>query len=72
MIDAYLKIEGVPGESNAKGYEKQIEIQSYSHNVHQSTDISASSTGGATTGPGGKSRLSRRLPVDFRRATRYL
>lgn len=50
MIDAYLKIDGIPGESTAKGYEKQIEITSFSHNVHQSTDISASSSGGATTG----------------------
>ncbi|MBD3222628.1 type VI secretion system tube protein Hcp [bacterium] len=50
MIDAYLQIEGIPGESTAKGYEKQIEIVDFSHNVHQSTDISASSSGGATTG----------------------
>jgi type VI secretion system secreted protein Hcp len=50
MIDAYLKIEGIPGESTAKGFEKQIEIANYSHGVSQSTDISASSSGGATTG----------------------
>jgi type VI secretion system Hcp family effector len=50
MIDAYLQIEGIPGESTAKGYEKQIEVISYQHSVHQSTDIAASTSGGATTG----------------------
>lgn len=50
MIDAYVKIEGIPGESTAKGFEKQIEVMSYHHGVSQSTDISASSSGGATTG----------------------
>lgn len=65
MIDAYLKIEGIPGESTAKGYEKQIEIQGYSHNVHQSTDISASSSGGATTGRTTHSDFSITKPVDL-------
>ncbi len=50
MMDAYLQIEGIPGECTAKGYEKQIEILGYSHGVSQSTDVSASSSGGATTG----------------------
>jgi type VI secretion system secreted protein Hcp len=50
MFDAYLQIEGVPGESTASGYEEQIEIISYSHEVSQPTAAAASTAGGATTG----------------------
>ena len=50
MIDAYLQIDGIPGECTAKGYEKWIEVTGFSHGVSQSTDVSASSSGGATTG----------------------
>lgn len=50
MFDAYLQIEGVPGECTAAGFEGQIEIQSYSHGVSQSAAVSASTAGGATTG----------------------
>ena len=50
MFDAYLMIEGVPGESTAAGYEGQIEILSFSHGVSQSASMSASTAGGATTG----------------------
>jgi type VI secretion system secreted protein Hcp len=50
MFDAYLLIDGVPGECTAAGYEGQIEIQSYSHGVSQSASMSAATAGGATTG----------------------
>ena len=50
MIDAYLKIEGIPGESTAAGYEDQIEVVSFSHGVQQEVSITASSAGGATVG----------------------
>ncbi len=50
MFDAYLMIEGVPGESTATGFEGQIEILSYSHGITQSASMSASTAGGATTG----------------------
>ncbi|MFO7607675.1 MAG: type VI secretion system tube protein Hcp [Candidatus Krumholzibacteriia bacterium] len=50
MFDAYLKIEGVPGECTVAGFEGQIEIQGYSHGVSQSASVSASTAGGATTG----------------------
>ena len=50
MFDAYLKIEGVPGECTTAGFEGQIEILSYSHGVSQSASMSASTAGGATTG----------------------
>lgn len=50
MFDAYLQIEGVPGESTVAGFEGQIEVQSFSHGVSQSASMSASTAGGATTG----------------------
>jgi type VI secretion system secreted protein Hcp len=50
MFDAYLKIDGIPGESTADGYKDQIEILSYSHGVSQPAAASASSAGGASVG----------------------
>jgi len=50
MFNAYLKIDGVPGESQANGYENQIEVLSFSHGIHQPTSMSASTAGGAATG----------------------
>jgi len=50
MFDAYLLIDGVPGECTATGYEDQIEILNYSHEISQSANMSASTAGGATTG----------------------
>jgi len=50
MFDAYLKIDGVPGESTATGYENQIEIISFNHGIRQPTAAAASTAGGATTG----------------------
>ncbi|MBK8167239.1 MAG: type VI secretion system tube protein Hcp [bacterium] len=50
MFDAYLQIDGVPGECTAAGFEGMIEIQSFSHGVSQSASISASTAGGATSG----------------------
>jgi len=50
MFDAYLLIDGVPGECLSKGFEDQIEVQSFSHGLSQSASMSASTAGGATTG----------------------
>lgn len=50
MIDAYLKIEGIPGESTAADYPDQIEVVSFSHGVQQEVSMTASSSGGATVG----------------------
>jgi type VI secretion system Hcp family effector len=50
MFDAYLLIEGIPGECTAAGFEDYIEILSYSHGVSQSANMSASTAGGATSG----------------------
>ena len=49
MFDAYLEIEGVPGESTASGFEDQIPVLAFSHNVSQPADV-ASSGRGATSG----------------------
>lgn len=50
MFDAYLKIDGVPGESSMTGFEDQIEVLSYNHGIVQPSAGSRSSAGGATTG----------------------
>lgn len=50
MFDAYLLIEGIPGESTATGFEEQIPILSYNHGVSQPTAAVASTGGGATSG----------------------
>jgi type VI secretion system secreted protein Hcp len=50
MFDAYLKIDGVPGESSMTGFEDQIEVLSYSHGIVQPSAGSRSSAGGGTTG----------------------
>ncbi len=34
-VDFYLKIEGIPGESTAKGFEGQIEVESWSWGMSQ-------------------------------------
>ena len=49
MISAFLKIEGIPGESTIAGYEDQIEVLSFSHGVSQQANLASSTAGGATT-----------------------
>ncbi|MEQ8768303.1 MAG: type VI secretion system tube protein Hcp [Planctomycetota bacterium] len=49
-FDAFLRIEGVPGESTDSKFADWIEILSYSHGVRQPTSSTASSVGGGTTG----------------------
>ncbi len=46
--DFFLKIDGIPGESRAKGHENQIEIHSFSWGATNSG--SAARTGGAAAG----------------------
>jgi type VI secretion system secreted protein Hcp len=43
-------IEGIPGECTTKGFEDHIQILSFGHNVSQSSNMSSSDAGGATTG----------------------
>ncbi|WP_462327160.1 Hcp family type VI secretion system effector [Desulfobaculum sp.] len=49
MQNMFMKIDGIDGESTVKGYEKQIEIYSFSHNFSQPTSPLRSSEGGGTT-----------------------
>lgn len=49
MFDAFLKIDGIPGESTDDGHKDWIEILSFSHGISQPASGSASSAGGATS-----------------------
>jgi type VI secretion system secreted protein Hcp len=46
-VDYYLKIDGVEGESLAKGHEKEIILESWSWGEHQSGTHAAGGGGGA-------------------------
>jgi type VI secretion system secreted protein Hcp len=45
-FDAFLKIDGVDGESTRKGFEKQMEIQSFSLGASNPSTIGAGGGGG--------------------------
>ncbi len=47
-FDAFLKIDGIPGESTDDKHKDWIEILSYSWGVSQTTSRSASTSGGAS------------------------
>ncbi len=47
-FDAFLKIEGIPGESTDDKHKDWIEILSFSHSINQPASATASSAGGAT------------------------
>jgi type VI secretion system secreted protein Hcp len=49
MFDAFLKIEGVPGESTDGAHKDWVEVLSYSHSISQPASSTASSSGGATS-----------------------
>jgi type VI secretion system secreted protein Hcp len=49
-FDAYIKIEGIPGEALDEKYKGCIEITGYGFGMHQSTSATASSSGGASSG----------------------
>ncbi|MHC8315642.1 Hcp family type VI secretion system effector [Pseudomonas sp. LB3P31] len=49
-FDAYLKIEGIPGEALDEQHKDWIETTGYSFGTHQSTSATASSAGGASSG----------------------
>jgi len=44
-FDTFIKIEGVEGESTAKGFEKQIEIYSFSWGASNPTTVSSGKDG---------------------------
>jgi type VI secretion system secreted protein Hcp len=47
-FDAFLKIEGIPGESTDDKHKDQVEVLSYSHNLSQAGGASVSRTTGQT------------------------
>lgn len=49
-FDAYIEIEGIPGEALDAAYKDCIEITGYGFGMHQSTSATASSSGGASSG----------------------
>lgn len=47
-FDAFIKIDGIPGESTDGKHKDWIEVVSYNHKVEQPASSTASSVGGAT------------------------
>lgn len=47
-FDAFLKIDGIPGESSDAKHAEWIEITNFSHSMDQPASATASSAGGAT------------------------
>lgn len=47
-FDAFLKIDGIPGESTDDKHKDWIEILSFAHGLEQPAQSTASSAGGAT------------------------
>lgn len=47
-FDAFLKIDGIPGESMDEKHKDWIEITSFKHHLEQPASATASSVGGAT------------------------
>lgn len=46
-VDMHLKIDTIPGNSEIKGFEGQIQLESFSWNMQQATSFGKSSGGGA-------------------------
>lgn len=46
-VDIHIKIDAIPGQSEIKGFEGQIQVESFSWNMHQTTSFGSSSGGGA-------------------------
>lgn len=46
-VDMHLKIDTIPGASEIKGFEGQIQLDSFSWNMQQTTSFGASTGGGA-------------------------
>lgn len=53
-VDAYIKLDGIKGESTAKGYEGEIQIETFSWGVNNAGTFSSQSGGGGS----GKADLS--------------
>jgi type VI secretion system secreted protein Hcp len=46
-VDMHLKIDTIPGHSEVKGFEGQIQLESFSWNMQQRTSFGTSTGGGA-------------------------
>ena len=46
-VDIHIKIDTIGGQSEIKGFEGQIQVQSFSWNMSQTTSFGSSSGGGA-------------------------
>ena len=62
-FDAYIQIDNIPGEALDAQYSKWIEVLGYDFGVSQSTSATASSAGGATSGPTSLSLKTSTVPV---------
>ncbi len=56
-FDAFLKIDGIPGESSDENHKDWIELTSFKHGLNQPASATASSAGGRYSG----ARQSRHL-----------
>jgi type VI secretion system secreted protein Hcp len=63
-FNAYIKIDGIAGEATAKGYEKQIEVVSYSHPISQHSGGSMSAAGGLSGGRAEVGTFTFTKPID--------
>ncbi|WP_024698909.1 Hcp family type VI secretion system effector [Pseudomonas avellanae] len=63
-LEAYLQIDGVPGETLSEGYETWIELQDFDFSARQTVSKTASSSGGATSGRAYMGDMLIRKPVD--------
>jgi type VI secretion system secreted protein Hcp len=50
MIDAYLQIDGIKGESTDEKHKQWVEVSKVNGNIHQPRAASVSTAGGHTTG----------------------
>lgn len=46
-VEIYIKIDTIPGQSTAKGFEDQIVVESFSWNMSQATNFGTATGGGA-------------------------
>lgn len=49
-VDIYLHMDGIKGESADHAFKDEIELASFSHNMHQAGSQMAGTAGGATAG----------------------
>jgi len=48
-FDAFMKVDGIPGESTDSAHKDWIEVLNYNHEITQPASASASTAGGGTT-----------------------